>query len=87
MSTQENLLRPDFRERAKANNVPVARLIGFEGSEVADGHATITLQPGHNMQIPWGRCTAEFAATLLTPRWVWPLQPHSRQRNPSRRSS
>ena len=30
MSAQENPLQPDFRERAKANDVPVARLIGFE---------------------------------------------------------
>jgi len=27
MSTQENLLRPDFRERAKANDVAIARLV------------------------------------------------------------
>jgi len=89
MSTQKNPLRPDFRERAKANDVPVARLIGFEASEVADGHATVTLPAGTQHANPMGtlRCTAEFSATLLTPQWVWPLQAHSLQRNPSRRSS
>jgi uncharacterized protein (TIGR00369 family) len=54
MSTQENLLRPDFRERAKANDVPVARLIGFEASEVAEGHATVTLPAGTQHTNPMG---------------------------------
>jgi hypothetical protein len=42
MSAQEKPLPPNFVERAKTNDVPVARLIGFEASEVADGHATHT---------------------------------------------
>ena len=54
MSTQENPLRPDFRERAKANDVPVARLIGFEASGVADGHATVTLPAGPQHANPMG---------------------------------
>ena len=54
MSTQENPLRPDFRERAKANDVPVARLIGFEASEIADGHATVTLPAGTQHANPMG---------------------------------
>jgi uncharacterized protein (TIGR00369 family) len=54
MSTQENPLRPDIRERAKANDVPVARLIGFEASEVADGHATVTLSAGPQHANPMG---------------------------------
>ena len=54
MSTQENPLRPDFRERAKANDLPVARLIGFEASEVADGHATVTLPAGPQHANPMG---------------------------------
>jgi uncharacterized protein (TIGR00369 family) len=54
MSTQENSLRPDIRERAKANDVPVARLIGFEASEVADGHATVTLPAGPQHANPMG---------------------------------
>jgi len=54
MSTQENPLRPDFRERVKANDVAVARLIGFEASEVADGHATVTLSAGPQHANPMG---------------------------------
>ena len=54
MSTQENPLRPDIRERAKRNDVPVARLIGFEASEVADGHATVTLLAGTQHANPMG---------------------------------
>ena len=36
MSTQKIPLQPDFRDRAKASDVPIARLIGFEAKEVAD---------------------------------------------------
>jgi len=43
MSTRGIPLQPDFRERAKTNDVPVARLIGFEAIDVADGRATVTL--------------------------------------------
>ena len=54
MSTQKVPLKSDFRERAKANDVPVARLIGFEASEVADGHATVTLPAGPQHANPMG---------------------------------
>jgi uncharacterized protein (TIGR00369 family) len=54
MSTQENPWPPGFRERAKANDVPVARLIGFEASEVADGRATVTLPAGPQHANPMG---------------------------------
>jgi uncharacterized protein (TIGR00369 family) len=54
MSTQESPVRPGFRERAKANDVPVARLIGFEASGVADGHATVTLPAGPQHANPMG---------------------------------
>jgi uncharacterized protein (TIGR00369 family) len=47
-------LQPDFRERAKANNVAVARLIGFEAKDVADGHATVTLSAGPQHANPMG---------------------------------
>ena len=44
MTTQEDPLQPDFRVRSKTNDVAVARLVGFEASEIADGqHATVTL--------------------------------------------
>src|SRR5882672_198197 len=54
MSTQKNLLRPDFRERAKANDVPVARLIGFEAKDIGNGQATVTLSAGLNHANPMG---------------------------------
>ena len=54
MSAQENPLPPDFMERAKTNDVPVARLIGFEAGEVADGHATVTLLAGTQHANPMG---------------------------------
>jgi len=54
MSTQENPSQPDFRERAKANDVAVARLIGFEARDVADGHATVTLSAGPQHANPMG---------------------------------
>jgi uncharacterized protein (TIGR00369 family) len=54
MSTQENPLRLDFRERAKSNDVPVGRLIGFAASEVADGHGTVTLPTGTQHANPMG---------------------------------
>jgi uncharacterized protein (TIGR00369 family) len=54
MSAQETPLQPDFRERAKANDVAVARLIGFEAKDVAEGHATITLSAGPQHANPMG---------------------------------
>ena len=54
MSTQENALQAGFRERAKVNDVAVARLIGFEASGVADGHATVTLSAGPQHANPMG---------------------------------
>src|SRR6202795_4658382 len=46
MSTQEIPSQADFRERAKTNNVPIARLIGFEAKDIADGRATVVLAAG-----------------------------------------
>ncbi len=46
MSSQEMALKTSFRERAKANDVPVARLIGFEATDVSDGRATVILSAG-----------------------------------------
>jgi uncharacterized protein (TIGR00369 family) len=54
MSTQEIPLHPNFRERAKANDVPVARLIGFEAKDVADGRATVVLAAGPQHANPMG---------------------------------
>src|SRR5258708_30440756 len=54
MSTPETPLKPDFRTRAKTNDVPVARLIGFEAKEAVDGRATVTLAAGPQHANPMG---------------------------------
>ena len=54
MSTREASLKPDFRTRAKTNDVPVARLIGFEAKEIADGRAVVTLAAGPQHTNPMG---------------------------------
>ena len=46
MSTPGIPVELDFRTRAKTNDVPVARLIGFEAKEIAEGRATVTLSAG-----------------------------------------
>jgi uncharacterized protein (TIGR00369 family) len=54
MSTPEASLHPDFTSRAKTNDVPVARLIGFEAKEAADGHSVVTLAAGPQHANPMG---------------------------------
>ena len=54
MSTQGDSGKPDFRTRAKTNDVPVARLIGFEAKEIAEGRATVTLSAGPQHANPTG---------------------------------
>ena len=54
MSTQEIPLQPDFRQRAKTNDVAVARLIGFEMKEFADGKAIVVLAAGPQHANPMG---------------------------------
>src|ERR1700738_359830 len=54
MSTQEIHSLADFRERAKTNDVPIARLIGFEAKDIADGRATVVLAAGPQHANPMG---------------------------------
>ena len=54
MSTQEIPPKLAFRERAKLNDVPVARLIGFEAQDIADGRATVVLAAGLQHANPMG---------------------------------
>ena len=54
MSTQETRPQPDFRERAKTNDVAIARLIGFEATDIADGRATVVLAAGPQHANPMG---------------------------------
>jgi uncharacterized protein (TIGR00369 family) len=54
MSVQGIPLKLDFRERARVNDVPVARLIGFEAKEIGDGRATVILAAGPQHANPMG---------------------------------
>ncbi len=54
MNAQEISSQPDFRERAKANDVPVARLVGFEAKDIADGRATVLLAARSQHANPMG---------------------------------
>src|SRR6266403_2005006 len=54
MSIQEIPSKPDFKQRATMNEAGVARLIGFEVKEIADGKATIVLAAGPQHANPMG---------------------------------
>jgi uncharacterized protein (TIGR00369 family) len=54
MSAPKIPLKTDFRTRAKTNDVPIARLIGFEAKDIADGRATVTLAAGSQHANPMG---------------------------------
>ena len=54
MNTRETRPQPDFRERAKTNDVAIARLIGFEATDIADGRATVVLAAGPQHANPMG---------------------------------
>jgi uncharacterized protein (TIGR00369 family) len=54
MSTPEASLQPNPWSKAKANDMPVGRLIGFETKQAADGHAVVTLATGPQHANPMG---------------------------------
>src|SRR5437899_12375216 len=54
MSAPKIPLKLDSRTRAKTNDVPVARLIGFKAKEIADGRAVVTLAAGQQHANPMG---------------------------------
>lgn len=54
MSTPKIPVKADFRTRAKTNDVPIARLIGFEAKEIVEGRATVTLAAGPQHANPMG---------------------------------
>jgi uncharacterized protein (TIGR00369 family) len=54
MSTPGIPVESDFRTRAKTNDVPVARLIGFEAKEITEGRAAVTLSAGRQHANPMG---------------------------------
>jgi uncharacterized protein (TIGR00369 family) len=54
MNAQEVPSHPDFRQRARTDDVPIARLIGFEAKDIADGRATVVLAAGPQHANPMG---------------------------------
>jgi uncharacterized protein (TIGR00369 family) len=54
MSASEMLQKVNFKTRAKTNDVPIARLIGFEAKEIANGRAVVTLAAGPRHANPMG---------------------------------
>jgi uncharacterized protein (TIGR00369 family) len=54
MSVEQIPGKLDFRARAKANDVPVARLIGFEVKGIGEGRATVALATGPQHANPMG---------------------------------
>jgi uncharacterized protein (TIGR00369 family) len=54
MNTPEARLQPNPWSKAKANDMPVGRLIGFETKEAADGKAVVTLAAGSQHANPMG---------------------------------
>jgi len=54
MRTPETPLKLDFTGRAKTNDVAVARLIGFQAKEIADGRAAVVLEAGPQHANPMG---------------------------------
>ena len=54
MSAPKIPIKVDFRTRAKTNEVPVARIIGFEAKEITHGRAVVTLLAGPQHANPMG---------------------------------
>ena len=54
MSAQESVSQADFRKRARTNDVPIARLIGFQTKDIANGRATVVLAAGPQHANPMG---------------------------------
>jgi uncharacterized protein (TIGR00369 family) len=54
LNTQQAAGELDFRTRVKNDDVPVARLIGFEAREMGEGRAIVTLAAGPQHANPMG---------------------------------
>lgn len=72
--TQQTSSRPDFRERAKANDVPVARLIGFEAERIGEGRAAVVLAAGPQHANPMGTLHGGIFCDIADAAMGWPLQ-------------
>jgi len=57
-----NLRSMRIHAKANTNEVPIARLIGFEANEIADGRAVVTLAAGSQHANPWALSMEEFSA-------------------------
>jgi hypothetical protein len=80
MSTQELSSQADFRERAKTNDVPIARLIGFEAKDIADGRATVVLAAGLQPANPMGTLHGGILCDIADARHGNSICKHSRSR-------
>ena len=67
MSAQEVRLKPDFRERANANDVPVGRLIGFEAKDIAD--AAMGMSFASTLTSEESFTTVELKINFFRPVW------------------
>ena len=83
MSTQGIPLKADFRERARVNDIPVARLIGFEAKEIADGRATVMFAAGPQHANPMGTLHGGILCDIADAAMGMGLQARLRRRNPS----
>jgi uncharacterized protein (TIGR00369 family) len=54
----------DFGTRAKTNDVPVARLIGFQAKDIRDVRATVTLSSGRQHVNPMRTLHAGFLCDI-----------------------
>jgi uncharacterized protein (TIGR00369 family) len=54
MMSSQPVQQPGFRTPAEINDVPIARLIGFEAKEIGDGRAVVTLAAGQRHANPMG---------------------------------
>ncbi len=66
MNAQEVPSHPDFRQRARTDDVPIAHLIGFEAKDIAEQHANPmgTLHGGILCDIADAAMGMAFASTL-----------------------
>lgn len=64
MNSRETAFKTDFREQAKNNNdVPVARLIGFELKPLRTDGPLLSSLRDRSMRNLWERCMVAFFAT------------------------
>ena len=67
MTTQGIPVKLDFRTRAKTNDVPVARLNGFEAKEIGDGRPTVMLTAGPQHANPMGMLHGGILCDIADP--------------------